>query len=84
MEVLFGPLVEKFAGELSPARILESMLILFVIWRKVKPHLTKIEERMAGLEKALREGFNTGNIRFLNLENRVKELEKKGDSNGSN
>jgi len=72
---MLGPMLEKFIVDLSPARMLEAVVLLFIIWRKLSPHLTKIENRIAGLESAVRDGFKTGESRFEKIENRVLSLE---------
>jgi hypothetical protein len=75
MDIL-TPLIEKFSTEISPARMLESIILLGLIWRKLSPHLTKIENRIAGLEAAVREGFKSGELRFERIETRVTTLEQ--------
>ncbi len=76
--------------DISIARILESTILLSLIWSKIKPHLTKIEQRMEGLEQAVKVGFNNGSIRFETIEYRLKKLEEiktetipKGDNYGT-
>ena len=78
-----SPLVEKLTGDLSTGRLLESFILLWIIWRKLSPHLIKIENRLAGLEKAVTDGFNMGEQRFQTIEIRLTLLENKGQTNGS-
>lgn len=61
-------------SESNPARVLESIVLLFIIWRKLSPHLTRIEGRIGGLESAVRDGFALGEGRFKKIEDDVKDL----------
>lgn len=69
--------------DLSGGRMIESMIILFIVWRKIKPHLHAIEERLKGVENAVTIGFKAGETRFKTIEDRLTVLEKKGDNHGS-
>lgn len=62
--------------DFEAGRLLESLIFLAVLWFRLKPHLTKIEARMAGLEDAVKLGFNSGELKFNNLENRISVLER--------
>jgi hypothetical protein len=75
MELLI-PLFEKFGKDLSPGRMFESVLLLTIIWSKLKPHLKKIEDRLGGVENAVQTGFASGKTRFEMIENRLKVLEE--------
>lgn len=66
----------KSAHDLSGGRMFESLILLAIIWRKLKPHLTKIEERLQGLESAVSEGFKAGESRFQQVESRLKKVEE--------
>lgn len=84
MDVLFQllvpltPMLEAWLHDVSPGRIAESFVLLWVIWRKLRPHLTKIEDRIAGVEKALLNGFNDGEIRFQRIEADIEKLKSQG------
>ena len=74
-------------NDVSPGRLIETLIALVVIWSRVKPFLTKYDQRLANLEKAVSDGFKNGETRFQNIENRVSVLEQKvnlPDNNGSN
>jgi hypothetical protein len=81
MDFLSGPIFEKFINDLSVARIVEAYVIFAIVWRKFKPHLTKIEDRLSGLEEAVKAGFNLGEQRFEKIEKRITVLEIKGEQN---
>ena len=72
---LFGSAGDNLLGEISAGRMVESVVLLWIIWRKLSPHLEKIEARLAGLESAVKEGFNSGDERFKRIENRIDRLE---------
>lgn len=85
MDLIFSlmePYMEKFLVELNPARLLESFILLVVIWRKVRPHLTTMENEMKGVKLELNQiregmdkGFELGNKRFEEIENRLDVVE---------
>ena len=75
-EIIFG-MIKDFPHEISLGRMFESIVLLGLIWSKLKPHLTKIEDRLAGLEGAVRLGFDAGEVRFEKIEKDVKMLEVK-------
>lgn len=81
MEIIFS-LVQTFGKDLSPGRMLESFILLAVTWSRLKPHLKKMEERLAGLESALTAGFKSGELRFERIEDRVTDLEKQKPHEG--
>lgn len=68
------PIAISVAKDVSPGRLIESMVILFFLWKGVSKHLMKIEKRLEGLENALREGFSKGETRFQKIEDEVKEI----------
>ena len=74
MELLF-PLIEKIWTESNPARLTESVMLLGIIWWKLKPHLKKIEDELAKLNANMKNGFEAGEIRFTKIEMRVERLE---------
>lgn len=80
LEMLVG-MVKEFPKDISLGRMFESILLLFLIWSKLKPHLKKIEDRLEGLEKAVGDRFNSGEERFTKIEARIQQLEitKKGE-----
>lgn len=73
----FSLLFTNFSNDLSPGRMVESMILLYIIWKKIKPHLDTLEARLAGLEKAVQDGFKTGESRFTAIEDRLAILESK-------
>ncbi len=79
-EILIS-MVDQVPKEISLGRMVESLVLLSIIWSKLKPHLTKIEDRIAGLETALRDGFKSGDHRFSMIEDRVTALEIRGNEN---
>ena len=64
--------------DFEPGRLLESLIFLGVLLLRLNPHLKKIEARMAGLEDAVKKGFNLGDEKFTNLDTRVSVLEQRG------
>lgn len=79
---LIIPFADKFTQDLSPARIVESLVLYTFLWNKLSPHLVKIEERLRGLEYAVTDGFNSGEERFKVIEMRIIALEEKGGNYG--
>lgn len=75
MDIL-GLLAHLMPNDLSTGRLLESAIMLTIIWRKLKPHLKTLEDRLAGLENAVQTGFNSGELRFQKIEERITALEK--------
>ena len=73
-ETILG-MFQDIPREISLGRMAESAILLSIIWSKLKPHLKKIEDRMAGLESAVNKGFNLGETRFQHIENRLTNLE---------
>lgn len=76
---LISPILEKFIHEISIGRMVEAYMLLHIIMHMLKPHLKKIEDRIAGLETAIRDGFKSGESRFDGLEKRVTILEILGE-----
>jgi hypothetical protein len=67
-------------------RLVESLIFLGVLWIKVKPHLKRVEDRMAGIEKGMMGinqtvtmGFQSGETRFSAIENRLDKVEGSGE-----
>lgn len=73
---MLGAYGEKLLTESNPARLIESLILLAVLWRKLKPHLDKIEQRMSGIEASLKQGFAAGEERFTKIETRLDAVEK--------
>lgn len=76
-------IVERFGKDLSPGRMFESVVLLSIIWSKLKPHLAKIQDRLLGLETsvtALNKSFESQNAsesaRFEKIEGRISSIEK--------
>lgn len=65
----------NFIEHLSLARLFESVILLGLIWKKTKPILDKFEQRLGGIEKAVKEGFHAGEERFTRIETRLAEVE---------
>jgi len=70
-------------------RLVESLIFLTVLWVKIKPHLKKADERMAGIElsiaginKTVTAGFLAGENRFSKIESRLDIIELHGDDQG--
>jgi hypothetical protein len=74
VDLLF-PLIEAFWEKSNPARLTESVMLLGIIWWKLKPHLKKIEDELAKLNDNMKNGFAAGEIRFEKIEMRVEILE---------
>lgn len=79
MEIL-TPLIEKATDGLSFGRMIESMAILAIVWRKLKPELKKFDERLAGLATIVENGFKSGESRFQKIEERLTVLETTEES----
>lgn len=77
-------MVSNVPHEISLGRMIESVVLLSIIWSKLKPHLKKIEDRLEGLETAVKTGFDNGETRFKLIEWRISALEQtKGPANGT-
>lgn len=77
--------------DMDKGRLAENLIFLVVLWWKVKPHLTKIEERMAGIEKGMMNfkstvdsALNAGDVRFQKIESRLDFLECLDDDETQN
>lgn len=70
-------IVEKFGKDLSPGRMFESVVLLSIIWSKLKPHLSQIESRLLGVEVAVKHGFESDDKRFIRVEDRIEKIENK-------
>lgn len=82
-------LFARFGQDLSPGRLFESVILLSLIWKKLGPHLKVIENRLggieskcSGLEKAMTNGFNQGELRFKQIEGRLTDLEEQRPKEG--
>jgi hypothetical protein len=75
----FFDLAMKFVGstahEVSPGRLFESIFLLAIIWKKLRPSLDQINDRLLSLEKIVGEGFKSGESRFSHIEFRLAKLE---------
>ena len=71
----FITILMALVSDFQPGRLVESLIFLVVLWKKVLPHLTKIEKRLEGLEDAVKQGFNSGELRFITIEDRISKLE---------
>jgi hypothetical protein len=60
---------------IDKGRLVENLIFLGVLMLKFGPHLTKIEQRMDQLAKAVETGFKDGEKRFERLERRVERIE---------
>lgn len=67
-------------------RLVESLIFLGVLWIKVKPHLKRVEDRMAGIENSMAGinqtvtmGFQSGETRLSAIENRLDKIEGSGE-----
>lgn len=70
-------------GGIDKSRMMEGFIFLAVCWIKVRPHLEKIEARMAGIETNMgnvstkvESGFKSGESRFQAIEKDVEFLKK--------
>lgn len=75
--------------DIQPGRLVESLIFLFVMLWRVRPMFNSIKQQVADavkeiaslktevaqLKTAVTSGFQNGELRFDNLENRVKVLE---------
>lgn len=78
LKLWLGPIV----SDIQPGRLVESLIFLCVLLWRIKPHLTRVEQRMKGiegcmnrLECSMTKGFNAGEQRFDDLEDRLTEVE---------
>ena len=77
-------LIFDILKDIQPGRLIESLIFLAVLMWKIKPHLKRVEDRMAGIETAMKSmkdsvtmGFAQGNARFSRIETRLDLLENK-------
>lgn len=75
-------------SSVQPGRLLESLIFLAVLLWRIKPFFNKVEQRLAGVEKAVVEGFKEGSQRFLQIETENKEIRERltvleGGKNGN-
>lgn len=71
----FAPFFEKFAHDLSLGRMTESIVVFFIVWNRLKPKLEKMDDRLDSIEKAVTNGFKSGESRFEQIEHRLEKLE---------
>lgn len=76
--------------DIDKGRLAENLIFLIVLWSRVKPHLKKIEDRMAGIENVMTtfkttvdESLQHGDTRFSKIESRLDTLENGGDDQNS-
>lgn len=77
--------------DMDKGRLAENLIFLIVLWSRVKPHLKKIEDRMAGIENVMTTFKNTvddslqlGEIRFSKIETRLDFIESDDDDERPN
>ena len=77
--------------DMDKGRLAENLIFLIVLWSRVKPHLKKIEERMAGMENVMHsfkdtvnESLQSGELRFSKIESRLDFIESSVDDEVSN
>lgn len=77
-----GSYVFDILGSIDKGRLAENLIFLVVLWSRVKPHLKKIEDRMAGIEKVMTtfkstvdESLDKGAERFTKIESRLDRVE---------
>ena len=68
----FFSLLSTAVEDVSPGRLIETILALVVIWTRVKPFLKSYDERLKNLEQAVKDGFKQGELRFQKIEDAVK------------
>lgn len=77
-----GAYVFDIIRDIDKGRLAENLIFLIVLWSRVKPHLKKIEERMAGIEHGMNSFKNSvdnalvaGDKRFSSIESRLDKIE---------
>lgn len=85
MEFILALSIETLR-DIDKGRLAENLIFLIVLWSRVKPHLKKIEERMAGMEDVMRtfkasvdEALHSGELRFSKIESRLDFIESTDD-----
>jgi hypothetical protein len=79
-DIIFS-LVKDFPHDISLGRMAESIVLLAIIWRKLKPHLDNFEAKLGALDKSLKESLTNDENRFQKVESRITALEKtKGET----
>lgn len=88
---LITPALTNSIKNLDGSRFIESLLLLYLAWHKVRSHLSKVEDGLADLAEAVRAGFKAGEERFKEIEenvkknhNRIKNLENINPQNAVN
>lgn len=64
--------------DMEPGRMVEGLIYLMVLFWKVKPHLNKVEQQMAGVVTELQKinmRLAHGEERFDKIEDRLNKLE---------
>lgn len=81
MEFIIGFTLDVLR-DMDKGRLAENLIFLIVLWSRVKPHLKKIEERMAGIENVMTnfkstvdESLHNGEQRFTKIESRLDRVE---------
>jgi len=69
----FFSLLSTAVEDVSPGRLIETILALVVIWTRVKPFLKSYDERLKNLEQAVKDGFKQGELRFQKIEDAAKD-----------
>lgn len=89
MEFIFAFTLD-ILKDMDKGRLAENLIFLIVLWSRVKPHLKKIEERMAGIENVMTtfkstvdESLHNGDLRFSKIESRLDFLESAPDDENS-
>ncbi len=74
---LFLPFAQSFWNGVSLGRIFEAVVVLGLVWSKLKPQLKILGERLEGLEVAVRDGFKSGEHRFDTIEIDARDTKKR-------
>lgn len=64
--------------DMEPGRMVEGFVYLMLLFWKVKPHLTRVEQQMAGVVDELKKinvRLEHGEERFDKIESRLSKLE---------
>jgi hypothetical protein len=90
MEFILALSIETLK-DIDKGRLAENLIFLIVLWSRVKPHLKKIEERMAGMEQVMGafkvtvdKSLQSGELRFSKIESRLDFMESSGDDESPN
>lgn len=80
MESLIISLLKEILTDIQPGRLVESLIFLFVLIWRIKPHLKKVEDKMEGMEQGLINLEKSMSISFKNGEKRFTQIESKIES----